>query len=323
MSVFEKLIGNVINLEFDTHESMIEAALCWQLEEYQLDRGSFRGSINAVHTLHIQIGSTFRSNGVFVKGKTPKNSYLFASVMSPKGKMTHNGLSILEDELVVLTNTDELDFTVSSSVDDMTIAIDKAFFDDAFKNYFNVAFEYDTIKKRIQLKENTGKIFRDSVKNMIIDLIKKNAKLLNDPDFHERTEQGILQILFDNIDLSRERNNTLQSEMDAETIRKHIEKNYKNAICINELCTSKKLSARTVRSGFKNLFGLSPKQYHQSYRMGKVHHALLQSDNIIDTVESIAYEHGFTHMGHFSANYKSMFKKPPSYSLKKLPFKSK
>ncbi|HEY9129621.1 MAG TPA: AraC family transcriptional regulator [Sulfurovum sp.] len=320
MGVFEKLIGHVIHLEFDTHESMIEAALCWQLEEYQLDSGSFRGSINAVHTLHIQIGNTFRSNGVFVKGKTPKNSYLFASVMSPQGKMTHNGLSILEDELVVLKDTDQLDFTVSSSVDDITIAIDKVFFDHAFKNYFNKAFEYDTINKRIQLKEDTGKIFRDSVKEIIADLMGQNAKLLNDPDFHERTEQRILQILFDNIDLSRERNNTLQSEMDADTIRKYIEKNYKNDICINELCSSKKLSDRTLRSGFKNLFGLSPKQYHNSYRMGKVHHALLQSDNSLDTVEGIAYEHGFTHMGHFSANYKSMFKNTPLFTLKNISF---
>jgi len=318
MGVFEKLIGHVIDLEFDTHESMIEAALCWQLEEYQLDRGSFRGSINAVHTLHIQIGSTFRSNGVFVKGKTPKNSYLFASVISPQGKMTHNGISILEDELVVLTETDQLDFTVSSSVNDMTIAIDKAFFDNAFKNCFNEPFEYDTINKRVQLKEDTGKIFRDSVKEMISDLMVKNAKLLNDPDFHKRTEESILQILFNNIDLSRQRNNTLKSELDAEKIRKYIEKNYKNHICINELCSSRKISERTLRSGFKNLFGLSPKQYHNSYRMGKVHHAFLQSDNSLDTVESIAYDHGFSHMGHFSANYKSMFGNTPLYSLKNI-----
>ena len=79
MSAFKELLGHVIDLEFTTHEAMIVAALQWQLEEYQLDSGSFKGSINAVHTSHIQIANTKRTNGVCVKGKTPDNVYLFAS----------------------------------------------------------------------------------------------------------------------------------------------------------------------------------------------------------------------------------------------------
>ncbi len=144
MNRFEASLGHVINLDFDTHESMIDAALDWSLEEYQLDSGRFKGTINAVHTLNIQIASTFRSGGVFVKGNIPKNTYLFVSAES-EGNITHNGLSMIEDELIVLNENelvvlnmhDQLDFTASSAVNDVTIAIDRDFFDDAFKNYFN------------------------------------------------------------------------------------------------------------------------------------------------------------------------------------------
>lgn len=319
MSTFENLLGHVVDLEFNTHEAMIEAALQWQLEEYQLDNGSFRGYIKIVHTIHTQIANTYRSNGVFVKGNTPPNVYLFASGES-EGKMTHNGMNVLDDELVILTDTDQLDFILSSSVDDVIVAVDKDFFHTAFEKYFNRPFEYNTLTKRMQLKDNTGKVFRSKLKDMLSDLIEQHKKLRNDPDFHAKAEEAIMQIVFDNLDFSKSRKDALESEINADKIRKHIEKNYKNNISINELCTNEKLSERTLRLGFKNLFGLSPKQYHKSFRLGKVHHAFLKADPTIDSVEQIAYEYGFTHMGRFARNYKSMFGNTPSYTLTKCSF---
>jgi len=316
MGSFDALIGHVIDLNFSSHGSMIEAALLWQLEEYQFDNGSFNGSIKAVHTSNIQIANTFRSNGIFLKGKTPQNAYLFASAES-EGRMTHNGLSIFEDELVVLTENDQLDFIVSSTFRDVTIAIDKDFFDHTFQHYFNEPFQYDTINKRIQLKEKTGSSFRNVISEIMTDLMVQHTKLKNNTDFHEQAEDTILQLLFQNIDLSRQRSKALESDINANKIRKYIEINYKNAININELCTRKKLSDRTLRLGFKHLFGLAPKQYHKCYRLGKIHHALLQSDPTIDTVEKIAYDHGFYHMGRFSNSYKSMFGNTPSETLRK------
>jgi len=315
MAAFDALLGHIIDLNFNTHEAMIEAALLWQIEEYQFDNGTFKGSINAVHSSHIQIAYTSRSNGIFIKGKTPKNAYLFASIES-EGKITHNGLTVYTDELVVLNDKDELDFIVSSSVNDVSIAIDKEFFDTAFQDYFNEPFNYDKNNKRIQLIDNGGFSFRASAKEILNDLITNNEKILNDPTFHEKSEYAILQILFQNIDLSKERKKAVESKINANEIRKYIEMNYKNEISINDLCNVYKLSESTLRLGFNNLFGLSPKQYHQAYRLGKVHHAFLLNDSTEESVGSIAYDHGFTHMGRFSSKYKSMFGTTPSRTLK-------
>ncbi len=316
MGAFDKLLGHVIDLKFNTHEAMIEAALLWKFEEYQLDNGLFKGSIDAIHTSHIQIAHTYRSNGIFIKGKTPKNAYLFASVESEEGNITHNGLRVYSDELVVLTENDELDFTVSTAFNDVSIAIDKDFFDNAFKEHFNEPFQYDKVNKRLQLKENVEFNFIDSAKDVLHDMIAQNIELTNNSAFHDKSEQAILQIIFQNIDRSRKRKKTLESETNANKIRKYIEKNYKYDIKVNELANSKKFSKRTVRLGFNNLFGFSPKQYLKCYRLGTVHHSLLKSDFNSYTVGNIAYEHGFSHMGRFSDNYKSMFGKAPSSTLK-------
>jgi len=315
MGTFDALLGHVIDLNFNTHEAMIEAALLWQIEEYQFDNGTFDGAINAVHTSHIQIAHTSRSNGIFIKGKTPKNAYLFASIES-EGKITHNGLSIYEDELVVLNDEDQLDFIVSSAVNDVSVAIDKAFFDAAYEEYFNEPFNYDKDNKRMQLIDNGGSSFRTSAKEVLHDLIRKHEKILNNPSFHEKSEYAILQIIFENIDPLKERKKVLESEINANEIRNYIEMNYKNEISINDLCNVYKLSESTLRLGFNTLFGLSPKQYHQAYRLGKVHHAFLQNDCSSSTVGNIAYDHGFSHMGRFSDKYKSMFGRTPSCTLK-------
>ena len=316
MGAFDALLGHVIDLNFITHEAMIEAALLWNLEEYQLDNGPFRGILHGIHTSHIQLGSASRSNGVFIKGYAPPNTYLFVSVKS-EGKITHNGLRVYRDELIVLTEKDQLDFTASSFFSDVTIAVDKEFFDAAFKEYFNEPFQYDKVNKRIQLKENKEVAFRDSLKETLADLMVQNTKLQNDPVFHDKAEDNILQILFKNIDLSRQRKKTLESEINANKVRMYIEKNYTSNISIHKIYSDQKISESTIRLSFNDLLGFSPKQYHQCYRLGRVHHAFLQNDCSSVSVGSIAYDHGFLHMGRFSNKYKSMFGRTPSYTLKK------
>ena len=309
------LLGHVIDLNFTSHNAMTEACLLWHLEEYQLENGPFTGFIHAIHTSHIQLAYSFHSHGVFQKGKTPKNAYLLASPES-EGPLTHNGLRLDTDELLVLTDEDEIDYTASTAVGVITWVVEKDFFEAAFQSYFNKAFEYDKIDKRIQLKENEGVGFRAKARETLTNLMTQSEKLKDDPAFHDKTEQEILQLLFRSFDFSRERKKVLQSDIDANHVREYIEDHYKEHIHMKKLISSKGFSERTIRLGFNELFGFSPKQYLISYRLGKVEHSLLKNEPSTQlTVENIAYDHGFSHMGRFSSKYKQMFGESPSFSL--------
>lgn len=316
MDTFKALLGHVIDLKFTTHEAMIEAALLWNLEEYQLDKGSFKGSLSAIHTSHMQIANVIRSNGFFAKGEIPKNTYVLTSVES-EGKMTHNGLSVDSDEVILLTKNDQIDFIVSSAENDVTIAIDKDFFDHAFKNYFNESFRYDRSNKRLLLKENNGVKFRVEMKKILAYLMVQNEKLKNNHDFHGKVEDDILEIIFHSIDLSRRKKGIpSDSHIQANKVRQCIEETYNENVTVKDICLSHKFSERTIRTSFYNLFGFSPKKYLTQYRLGKVHHELIMKDHKSDTVSCIAFRHGFTHMGRFSQSYKSIFLKNPYQTLK-------
>jgi len=62
--------------------------------------------------------------------------------------------------------------------------------------YINEPFEYDCVHKRLQLKKNAVEMFRDSVKNLIPKLMLQNEKLKSDPEFHDKAEDEILEIIF-------------------------------------------------------------------------------------------------------------------------------
>lgn len=316
MGAFDTLCGNVTNLTFNSHQEMIEAALLWQVQEYQLSNGSFNGSIQTIHTSHIQMATVIRSKGFFVKGRIPKRTYTFTSVVS-EGRTTHNGLIVHPDELILLTRNDDIDFTVSSTEDEVSIAIDKNFFDTEFKKYFNKPFEHDSTHKRLQLQKNAVEKFRTSVKKLLPKLMVQNEKLKSDSEFHDKTEHEILEIIFQSIDPFKERKITLDSHILANDVRNYLEQNHHKNISLSELCSSQKIPERTIRLAFNDLFGFSPKQYLKNYRLGKAHHELIMAKPTSDTVSSIAAKHGFTHMGRFTKNYKTMFLTTPYQTLKR------
>jgi len=312
----DEWIGHVIDLNFLSHEEVIRESLLWNVEEYQLENGPYIGRLKVVHTSHIQLADTFNSTGTFQKGKTPKNAYLFCDSESD-GLLTHNGLRFDTDELIVLDDNDEIDYTASAAADIITIAVEKNFFETKFKDYFNEPFNYDQVNKRIQLKENTVSDFRATARETLKGLMTQGKKLQSDPLFHDKVEHDILQILFQNLDRSRKQKKAFQGDIDANKIRQYIELNYKDQIKLEELCSSEKLSDRTIRASFNRLFGFSPKQYLKQYRLGKTHFSLIRNNPTSTTVGEVAYDNGFTHMGRFSDQYRAMFGATPYTTLKK------
>ena len=315
MGIFDELIGHVIDLNFVSHDEMIKAALLWQIEEYQLGNGDFRSYLNGIHTSHIQLGNAFRSQGVFVKGNIPGNAYMFA-FMDSEGALTQNGVRIHPDEMVVLTDKDKIDFTTSTETIDFTIVIQKDFFESAFIGHFNEPFSYDKVNQRIQLKKNSKLNLATTARKTLSELMEQSTRFKSDPIFHDKVEDDILQMIFNTIDPNKEREKLLESDVNANKVRQYIDLNYKDSMRMKDLYSNEKLCGRTVRLGFHNLFGFSPRQYLTRYRLGKTHHALLRHNNQSTTVGNIAYDHGFSHIGRFNDYYKTMFGKTPSTTLK-------
>ncbi|MET0861768.1 MAG: AraC family transcriptional regulator [Microbacterium sp.] len=77
------------------------------------------------------------------------------------------------------------------------------------------------------------------------------------------------------------------------------------------------LSVRALQSGFKRDFDLPPMAYLKRVRLRHAHEALLASYPDGTTVQAIALDCGFFHMGRFAAAYRDAFGESPSKTLRR------
>jgi AraC-like DNA-binding protein len=75
------------------------------------------------------------------------------------------------------------------------------------------------------------------------------------------------------------------------------------------------LSVRALQYGFKRDFNMTPMAYLKRVRLRHAHEALEVANPEITTVQAIAADCGFFHMGRFAAAYRESFGEPPSRTL--------
>ena len=306
----EKILGFVIDVNFSSHEEMSEMSKLWELEQIQIEKGSFKGSLHGVHTPHIQLSKAIRSHGVIVKGKTPENSYTF-SYVNGIGEITHNGLPLTSNELLVLDDNDKVDFTANGSSYDITIAIDKDFFQKIYKELFGVTFTYDRNKNRIELTKTKDHNIYDDSERWRIFLTKHLDEWIHDSALTEQIEKRIIETLCSHMGVVKDKK-ILSSEKNAIALHQYIDKHYREDMTIKEICDILKISERGVRPSFKKIFGFNPKEYLSRYRLGKFRNSLIKNSDDKPSISIIGSEEGLFHQSRLSKEYKEMFGYLPS-----------
>jgi len=82
-----------------------------------------------------------------------------------------------------------------------------------------------------------------------------------------------------------------------------------------ELCRLARVSERTLQYAFKERYGISPNTFVKRWNLNSARQALLQADPEVDSVFSLAMDHGFLHQGQFAADYRVLFAELPSQTL--------
>ncbi|MEU6148248.1 AraC family transcriptional regulator [Streptomyces sp. NPDC047081] len=87
-----------------------------------------------------------------------------------------------------------------------------------------------------------------------------------------------------------------------------------------EVAAALGLSPRALGTEFRREFGVPLRSYVRTVRLKRVREALLTADPSSGaTVTHLALNHGFTHLGRFSVEYRETFGESPSSSLRRAP----
>jgi len=138
-----------------------------------------------------------------------------------------------------------------------------------------------------------------------------------DPAVHQHYVQiitiKILTSLLTNLDW---RGQHVQSRILCKVLQ-HIEANLKNDITPEALAKFANVSLRTLYSLFDQHVGEPPRRYMIRRKLEGIRTALRAANGRTKIVTELAMDYGFTHLGRFSAEYKSLFAELPSQTAKK------
>lgn len=93
--------------------------------------------------------------------------------------------------------------------------------------------------------------------------------------------------------------------------------NLGEAMTLGEICAAARASERTVEYAFRDVFGVGAKRYLKILRLNAVRRQLLRLAPEAIVIQDLAQDAGFWHMGHFSADYRGLFDKSPSDTLRR------
>jgi len=102
----------------------------------------------------------------------------------------------------------------------------------------------------------------------------------------------------------------------ARKARDFIDAHADEAPTIQDACRTAGVSWRTLNYAFREIFGVTPKQYLQATRLDGVRKELHRKGPA-STVTDIANDWGFWHMGQFAADYKRQFGELPSETVRR------
>ena len=97
-------------------------------------------------------------------------------------------------------------------------------------------------------------------------------------------------------------------------VRDHIIEHIVEPLQMYRLCQLTNKSVRTIERTFKQVFNLTVREYHASYRLSLVRQTLIHDKNI--SVSNAALKYGYLHLARFSSNYKKLFMELPSQTLR-------
>jgi len=96
-------------------------------------------------------------------------------------------------------------------------------------------------------------------------------------------------------------------------IRDYIVEHIEEPVQMYKLCQLTNKSVRTIERTFKQVFNLTVRDYHSTYRLSLVRQTLMHDKNI--SVSNAALKYGYLHLSRFANNYKKLFGELPSQTL--------
>ena len=307
--------GVVQEAAFDDFDAMAAAPRAWDQHYLKLTKGPFVGSLRAAHTAGMQVGAVSWSSGVLVTGAIPRGVMTFAIPVAPGGLARTHGVPVRSDQIVSVTDRDELNFTQPLGCELLALSLGYDLLDLAAATFF-------------------GETWRDAVPSAPVLAMRDNERLagefrqlhavaaadparLGEPGFGQRLQLAAAEAMAAQIAAQQPRRlPSAQRRRLARRGHDFLQANGLRPIGIAELCAAVGAPERSLHMAFREYFGLPPVAFLRVRRLHRARRQLLERGPAT-TVTATATDWGFDHLGEFAAAYRQLFGETPSQTLRR------
>ena len=285
----------------------------WSLESKQMQKGKFSAVISAIHTPRIQIHDVHYSHGFITRGGFPENCVMLGCVRS-NDKVTFQNRVLQKNELVITTESGEIDYLASGKNRVLTISVEKQLFLEAFFDFFSEPFDMHQTENRFFIKPQMLPLFFRSI-NTWMTFSRSNHSLLLSEERYCMVESEMLGDVFTCLMIGRtaHERSGFQIEKARDILHANINERFNSVMLTHELG----ISQRQLQRLFKKRYSISPKRYLLNLHINAVRKELLLADPKSVTISSIASKYHFFDLNHFSKAYKMLFDELPSQTLQR------
>ena len=286
---------NILHLTFDNFDEMVEHAKnlsCYC--QYRFGTQAFGGHYDICQHKNFQIANAIFHDGLMFKGYPPKGTLSFIVIIDKQGSLSANKQILNKGEILILDDNDEYEIAFSHHMQEGIISIKKEFVDAYFPylNHMINKIYYDTngiLKNLIKHLENKKDCTDDDMQSWLIESLEA-LSLHKQKEITKKLSKKEA-LIFD--------------------IRDYIIEYSKKNIHIGDLALKFGMSEKTMQTGFKKLFGYTPKKFMKLLKMNLAREDIIENDGS-KTISEIAMKYGFGNFGLFSKEYKQIYGLLPS-----------
>jgi len=314
--LYEPVPPFIVDHEFDDVDELAEVTKAWDLDFRQLNRGEFRGSVRQAVIGEIHLVQTSLAGVLHQRGTTPSNIWTFCFPGHRRMEFNWRGHAVGADDLLIHDPGGEFESISGHDFELLAVSVREERLEAAGRR-LGASFPERALRG-LEITTCRPGIVSD-LQNLVTTGL---ALLVDGRSFPEAIEQHACDLLArglaPGIRPNRQTRQSRQQRLVEVAIRLARERAHEMN-SVKDLCNETGVSERTLRRGFRERFGVSPKQYLQAQRLVGVRRQL-RTAGPETTITDIANRWGFWHMGQFAADYRRQFGELPSETFQRMAY---
>ena len=280
----------------------------WALQHRQLEAGSLRARTQLAELEGITLSLGHMSHRMEVVGEPP--AALVVTIPCADSHFSVNGQSIGDGQMFVTMPGSELHLTTPSFAEAVAMNVPVSLFaaqaEPLWPNWQSFA------KPKAQ-NIRAGFEATESLRQRMYSSLRTGADASRAPELAGGLVAEFVSLLIGLEDRPHAAN--LSPPAGWWTLvraREYIEEHLTEPITMADLCRYTGASLSTIEKVFRRELQMPPTVYIRTHRLDAVRRVLLNDEGNGEYISQIATEHGFSHLGRFSAAYRELFGRSPS-----------